>query len=320
MGSVCCGGKIEPLSPVPEPVSPTVASRVETPILPVPEPVSPTVVSRVETPISPVPKPISPTVVSRVETPVLSVTPEYEEPRIKSPPKKRKYSAKSPFTNIGISISNPMKLIEGYQDEPLVSLEEALQTFDDEIDQLSYYIKEAKKKFPYPSKHNLSSDESAAIYIYTIKWGHGCLYDRLQEAWKSEDPSELKPWFKYLRLFKSAFDKLPDAKTEIWQGELFDETLTEKLSSNSLYSSMCICSSSEKEVKEYLEKDGVKQMLIVGYKNVNGKLMTDYTAGNSKQVLVFPGPKVGVSNWEMYGTNDLLIVHLTGPTSKYHCC
>jgi len=215
-----------------------------------------------------------------------------------------------------------MKLIEGYQDEPLVSLEEALQTFDDEIDQLSHYIKEAKEKFPYPSKHNLSSDESAAIYIYTNKWGHGCLYDRLQEAWESEDRSELKPWFKYLRLFKSAFDKLPDAKTEIWQGKSFDKTLTEQLSSKSplLFTSMGLCSSSEKEVKEYLEKDGVKQMLIVAYKNVDGKLMTDYTAGNSNQVLVFPGIKLGVSKCEMYGTNVSLIFHLTGPTSKYHCC
>jgi hypothetical protein len=287
MGSGCCGGKIEPLPPVPKPVSPTVVSRVETPILP--------------------------------------VTPKYEEPRTKSPPIKREYSAKSPFTNIGISTSNPMKLIEGYEDEPLVSLEEALKPFDDKIDQLSYYIKEAKIKCHYPSEHSLTRDESAAIYIYTMKWGHGyeSLYDHLQAAWKSKDRSELKPWFKYLRLFKSAFDKLPDTKTEIWQGKLFDETLKEQLISNSLslYSSMGLCSLSEKEVKEYLEKHGANQMLLVAYKNVDGKSMAIYAAGNnSNQVLVFPGMKLGVSNCEMYGTNGSLIFHLTGPTSKYHCC
>ncbi len=242
--------------------------------------------------------------------------------RVKSPAIQREYSSNSPFTNIYFYTSNPMKLIEGYEDEPLVSLEEALRPFDDKIDQLSYYIKEAKTKCHYPSEHSLTRDESAAIYIYTMKWGHGyeSLYDHLQAAWKSEDRSELKPWFKYLRLFKSAFDKLPDAKTEIWQGNLFDKMLTEKLSSNSLYSSMGLCSSSEKEVKEYLEKDGVKQMLLVAYKNVDGKLMTDYTAGNSNQVLVFPGMKLGVSNREIYDTNGSLIFHLTGPTSKYHCC
>ena len=64
-----------------------------------------------------------------------------------------------------------MKLIDGYEDEPLVSLEEALKPFDGKIDQLSYYIKEAKTKCHYPSEHSLTHDESAAIYIYTMKWG-----------------------------------------------------------------------------------------------------------------------------------------------------
>jgi len=289
MGSRCCGGKIEPSPPVSKPVS----------------------------------KPVSPAVVSRGKTPILPVTPKYEEPRIESPPMKQEYSSESPFTNISISKRNPLEFIDGYLNEPLVSLEEALKPFDDKIDQLSYYIKEAKTKCHYPSEHSLTRDESAAIYIYTMKWGHGCLYDRLQEAWESKDRSKLKPWFKYLRLFKSAFDKLPDAKTEIWQGQLFDETLKEQLhdKSFSLYSFMGLCSSSVKEVKEYLEKHGAQQMLLVAYKNVGGKSMIEYTAGNnSNQVLVFPGMKLGLLNCEMYGTNGSLIFHLTGPTSKYHCC
>jgi hypothetical protein len=151
------------------------------------------------------------------------ISPEFVT-RVKSPAIHREHSGMQRFDKISISNSNSLELINGYLNEPLVSLEEALQPFDGKIDQLSHYIKEAKTKCHYPSKHNLTRDESAAIYIYTMKWDHICLYDRLQEAWKSENRAKLKPWFKYFKLFESGLDKLPDANTEIWQETLFEKT------------------------------------------------------------------------------------------------
>jgi hypothetical protein len=259
--------------------------------------------------------------VVRSKTPIIHTPITYEEPKTPSPRPSREYSPKQSFTNIGLSTSNPLRLIEGYEREPLVSLEEALKPFYDNIDRLSDYIKQAKTKCHYPSEHNLTRDESAAIYIYTMRWGEGCLYDRLLAAWASEKPSELKPWLKYFKLFRTALNKLPDAKTEIWQGKAFDEDLEKKLSSNSLpfYSSMSSCLQSQAEVKEYLERYGDEKIMIVGYKSAEGKVVTGYTADSrSNEIMLWAGTKLGVSNYEVFDSNGSVIFHLTGPPSKYH--
>jgi hypothetical protein len=212
-----------------------------------------------------------------------------------------------------------LTLIDGYQNEPLVSLEEALKPFDGEIDGLSGYIHEAKSKCHYPSEHNLSRDESAAIYIYTMRWGPGCLYDRLHAAWSSKNPAALKPWFKYLKLFRTALDKLPNAKTEVWQGIAYDEHMKDKLNSKSLplFSSMGSCSTSEHEMRDYLHKKGDKKTILIGYESVNGKIVTGYTASNSKEVMLWPGAKVNMAKvYENDGDNGSLIFHLTAKSGK----
>ncbi|CAF4979267.1 unnamed protein product, partial [Rotaria sp. Silwood1] len=210
--------------------------------------------------------------------------------KIKDPPAMRDDLTMQRFLKLAFSTNNPLKLIDGYLNEPLASLEEALQPFNGQIDQLSYYIKEAKTKCHFPSEHNLTRDESAAIYIYTMKWSNKCLYDHLQEAWNSQDRSRMKPWYKYLRLFKSAFDKLPNAKKEIWQGTPFDESIIEKLSSKSptLYTSMGLCLQSSNEIQNYLEKNGITKIILIGYISANGKLIGAYSANPWNEVLLYP--------------------------------
>jgi hypothetical protein len=240
---------------------------------------------------------------------VVEDTSKDKVPRTKSSLTHREHSGMQRFDNLSISKRNPLELINGYLNEPVVSLEEALQPFDGKIDQLSHYIKEAKTKCHYPSKHNLTRDESAAIYIYTMKWDHICLYDRLQEAWKSEDRAQLKPWFKYFKLFKTALDKLPDANTEIWQEQLSSK-------SPSLFTSMGSCSPSEKELQKNLEKHAGRKVIRVCYEGIGGKLVTGYTANSWREVVVWPGTKLGVAKYDADSTTGSLIVHLTKKSSE----
>ncbi len=225
----------------------------------------------------------------------------------------------SPFSKTGMSKSNPLRLIQGYENEPIVSLEEALGPFHGKIPHLSNHIKEAKTKCYYPAKPILTRDESAAIYIYTMKWGNGCLYDHLQAAWESDDPLELKPWYKYLKLFKTAFDKLPDAKGEIWQGKSHDANLREELNSNSssLYVAMDLFSPSKSFVQEFLHNRGIKEKILIGFKSVGGKLLGEYSAMNLNEVIVFPGTKLGLSDIDITSESGSVIYHMTG--RKYHC-
>jgi hypothetical protein len=215
--------------------------------------------------------------------------------------------------------TNPLTLIDGYQYEPLVSLEEALRPFDGKIDQLSKYIKKAKMECNPLSKHHLTHDESAAIYIYTMKWKPRCLYDHLEDAWESKHRSQLKPWFKYLKLFRSALDKLPNATTEVWQGIAYDEDIKEKLKPKTkepLYSSMGSCSTSEHEMRDYLHTKGDKKTILIGYESVNAKDITGYTASNSKETMLWPGAKVGVAKVYEEGGNGSLVYHLTQKSGR----
>lgn len=220
----------------------------------------------------------------------------------------------SPLDGTAMSKTNHLDLIEGYENEPLVSLKDALQPLINDIDDLEYYIQQAEKRCHYPSNPKLTRDESAAIYIYTWKWSDGCLYDCLQEAWKSEDPKQLKAWFKYLRLFKNAFDKLPDAKGEIWQGKSKDDRLQQELRSSKspLFSVMDILSSSREAIEKSLEQKGIKEKMLIGFKSVGGKLVDLYAATSGSDVLLWPGGKVATTDIELQSTTGSLTIHMKG--------
>lgn len=265
---------------------------------------------------TPTPSPVTP---PRSPTPrILTPTPSYKPPRIETPFQEYKYSPEASFTNIGVSANNPLRLIEGYKNEPLVSLEEALAPFYGKIDQLGDHVGEAKRNCYYSPEQGLTHDESAALHIYATKWGEDCLYNRLQAAWKSENPALMKPWLKYLKLFKSGYDKLPDAKGEIWQGTSFDPTLNDQLTAKPLtiYSKMGSCSSSKHLVEEYLEDRGDREKILLGYKSIGAKLLGPYAGDATGDIIIWPGAKIGLANLEVISETGSVTFHLTGKPSK----
>jgi hypothetical protein len=220
---------------------------------------------------------------------------------------------------IGISTTDPLALITGYEKEPVGSLEEAVKPFDGKIAQLSSQINEAKSKCHFPSEHNLTRDESAAIYLYSMRTGENSVHAHLHKAWDSNDRSQMMPWFKYLKLLKSGLNKLPDAKTKIWQGSPFDENLKRTLESDSsqLYTSMGTCSSSVDTVKSHLDKTSGKNPILVGYQSVNGKDMTGYTVNHENQAMLWPGKKLHKSDKTNQDASGKLTFHLIGQNSKF---
>ena len=73
---------------------------------------------------------------------------------------------------------------------------------------------------------------------------------------------------------------------------------------------MGTCLSSEKEMKEYIEKYGNKQRIIIGYESIDGKLISDYAAGNSHEVVIWPGIKLAVAKYGVSNDNGSLVFHL----------
>ena len=226
------------------------------------------------------------------------------------------------FTNVTINTTDPLQLIDGYENESLVSLKDALAPVSDQITNLQRYIKEAQVKCYFPPSPKLTFDESAAVYIYTMKWSDRCVYDCLQDAWESEDPSKLKPWFRYLKLFKNAYDKLSDTTVEVWQGQSLNKNIhmIEVLRSKTaqLYTGMGPCSPSQDDGSESLNDHGQKKKLLVGLYCVGGKSTALYGVRNSSEVIIWPGMKIVVSGRYPPDPDGSLIFHVTGvPDGKY---
>ncbi len=101
--------------------------------------------------------------------------------------------------------------ISGYQNEPLLSLEEACKPLEKIIDdELQQNIMIAKMNSTEP-EDNLTEDESASIHLYTMEWQvpENSLYAVLNRTLRLADRRKLQPWFRYLKLFLTAFFKLP---------------------------------------------------------------------------------------------------------------
>lgn len=60
------------------------------------------------------------------------------------------------------------------------------------ISRLSDSIKEAKQKCHFPSRHGLTIDQSAAIYIYSMEWDEERLYRLLNQALTSQNRQPLQ--------------------------------------------------------------------------------------------------------------------------------
>jgi hypothetical protein len=110
--------------------------------------------------------------------------------------------------------------IKGYERQPLVSLEEAVEPivpFVPDVKQMAYVAKMRCKK---PPANDLSVDESASIMLYSMEWEpqEECLYHVLNATLRSENRKKLVPWFLFLKLLLTAFARLPSKHLFVYRG------------------------------------------------------------------------------------------------------
>lgn len=101
--------------------------------------------------------------------------------------------------------------ISGYEDEPVLPLEEACKPLEKILDkELAQNIMIAKMNSTDP-EDGLTPDESASIHLYTMEWRtpENSLYAVLNRTLRMADRRKLHPWFTFLKLFLTAFFKLP---------------------------------------------------------------------------------------------------------------
>ncbi|CAF1248685.1 unnamed protein product [Adineta steineri] len=108
--------------------------------------------------------------------------------------------------------SEPRRILPpilGYENEPLVSLEEAivpLISIVPEVERMAWTVKQKH----FDGQHGLTHDEAASITLYTMEWTptHNSFYIILNTTLQAANRNLLKPWFLYLRLVMTSLAKL----------------------------------------------------------------------------------------------------------------
>jgi hypothetical protein len=115
----------------------------------------------------------------------------------------------------------PTAPIVGYAQEPLLSLADACVPLEDIVHDIFNYAATAFDSTSDVPADGLTRDESASIYLYTMEWNDGnrSLYSILNNTLKTADRKDLRPWFKYLKLFLTALVKIPYTPPQtVWRG------------------------------------------------------------------------------------------------------
>ena len=196
-----------------------------------------------------------------------------------------------------------------YWNTKLVSLEEALKPIESIIDELNRSIEVAKKYCTYPSEHDLTRDESAAIYLYTMEGGENSFYKILNEALRSENRAALRPWFSYLKLLDVALKKLPIVRGNIWRGVPGD--ISEKFTKGQVLTwwGISSCSQEMDVVQGFLDPNGSSTLFMI--EAINGKDASKYSYfSNENEVILGLGTELKVKGNKLKHHGGLNIVHL----------
>ena len=114
------------------------------------------------------------------------------------------------FSDLPAESRRMLPPIQGYENMPLVSLEEAvapLMSLVPDIERMAWTAKQSH----FDAENDLSNDESASILLYTMEWEprDKSFYIILNNTLQAANRNLLKPWFLYLRLVMTALAKLP---------------------------------------------------------------------------------------------------------------
>ncbi|CAF1587519.1 unnamed protein product [Rotaria sp. Silwood1] len=217
------------------------------------------------------------------------------------------------ISNIINDIAANLGPIVGYAEEPLLPLVKACAPLTSIIPNLSYYVELALNETSEQPPDGLTIDESAAIRLYTIEWTENqqSLYSMLNCTLKKDTRENLRPYFKYLKLFLTALTKLPCAPSStIWRGVTMDLSAQFPLGTSVIWwaFSSCTTSLAVLENNMYLGDTGKRTLFSV--EAINGRAIYSHSQFVSEdEILLLPGTQMIVQS-QLSPAPDLHIIHL----------
>ena len=199
--------------------------------------------------------------------------------------------------------------ISGYEDSPLLTLEQSVEKLTPIIPDLKASVAIAKKECRR-SSNLLTPDESAAIYLYTMPT---CFFSRLNQTLRAENRRALKPWFGFLKLFISALKKIPPIDGTFWRavsgdvGSIFDNE------DEHIWWNFNSCSKKPSIVQYYVGSSGT----LFAIQTLDARDITEFSAIPIEQeVVLMPGTRLRAKCKPLKRPDGFLILHLEDITSQ----
>ncbi|CAF1354256.1 unnamed protein product [Adineta steineri] len=217
------------------------------------------------------------------------------------------------LVDIPCQLNPDIESINGYEQEQLLSLEEACQPLHNILGtELQLYVTIAKLNSKQP-KHELTQDESACIYLYTMEWNQpeNSLHVLLNQALVAIDGKQLQYWRKYLKLFFAAVFKLPYTEYDtVWRGVPKDVTEYYREGDEITWWSLTSTTSSFNILQSPMDLGREKVQTIFQIKTRNGKSIREHShLENDEEILLLPGIVLKVMGTSKQG-DGIHVIHL----------
>jgi hypothetical protein len=216
------------------------------------------------------------------------------------------------YSDIGNLPHQILLPITGYNDEPLTSLENAIQPVRQFLATSDAAISVAKQNAQ--QRHGiLSVDESAAIQLYTMETlpFDRCLYYILNKTLRSANRRELIPWFRYLKLLMTALWKLPSVQCTVWRG-IKDVDLSTQYQEGQCYTwwnlSSCTETLTVMQTPQFLGTDGLRTLFSIHC--LNGKEIREHSYVRSENEILLPPATYFKVMGKVNAATDLCIIHV----------
>ena len=215
--------------------------------------------------------------------------------------------------NVINDIEATLTPIVEYADEALLPLLEACAPLTGIINNLLFYVQLALSETPEQPPDGLTIDESAAIRLYTIEWEENqrSLYSMLNHTLKKDDRENLRPYFKYMKLFLTALVKLPCVPPlVVWRGVNKDVSAQFPPGTMVIWWAFSSCTTSLPVLENNMYLGSTGERTLFSVEAVNGRTVRDHSHFVTEdEILLLPGTQMIVQS-QFSPAPDLHIVHL----------
>lgn len=203
-----------------------------------------------------------------------------------------------------------MSLLHEYEQQTLVSFEEAIQPLISIVPGIEQMVEIVKQNMNQSADH-LPSNESASIILYTLKWktSESSFQFFLNETLRLQNHEELLPWLPYLRLFIHALSRLPPISFRtVYRGLRMDLIREYSKGEKFIWPDFVSCKSSIEFTENCLYDNEPRAIFIIECDSA--KDISQYSFDNNEnEILLLPERHFQVISSFDYG-NQLKLIQL----------